>query len=254
MDYRSFFAKFFIVFCLVAKTTQNDDGSAEHKPSLRILNGQVAAPGQFPYQVSVRLNWEHICGGVLVSPNFVLTAAHCVYNISQTFLSVQAGTLSRTAGGQSRPVCHVIVYPQYDFDNDIALLQLETPFDLSYYIQPIRVADWDAPPGESVIISGWGRISEGSPLSTKLLYSRALTTESNDYCVGADGLANPAILCLTTPQGNGFCGGDDGGPVVYRNVLIGIASYNANACGTISYGGFTKASYYKYWIQGVIYG
>ncbi|XP_011205128.2 serine protease SP24D isoform X2 [Bactrocera dorsalis] len=254
MDYRSFFAKFFIVFCLVAKATQNDDGSAEHKPSLRILNGQVAAAGQFPYQVSVRLNREHICGGALLSANFVLTAAHCVYNINQTALGVQAGTLSRTAGGVFRAVCHVVVHPEYDFDNDLALLQLETPYSLSYYIQPIRIADWEAPSGESVIISGWGRTYEGSLLSDKLLYSRALTTERYEFCAGADGVTNPGVLCLNTPQGNGFCDGDDGGPVVYRNVLIGIASYNANACGTVSYGGFTKASYYKLWIQGVIYG
>ncbi|XP_036232199.1 serine protease SP24D-like [Bactrocera oleae] len=254
MDYRSLFIKLIVAFYFVAEATQTEDVSAEQGPSLRILNGQVAASAQFPYQVSVRVNKQHICGGALVSPKFVLTAAHCVHNVDHNFLGVQAGTVSRTAGGLFRAVSSVIVHPQYGFDNDIALLQLETPFDYSDAIQPIRVADWDVPAGESVIISGWGRIYEGGPLSTQLLYSRSLTTLKNEDCAASDGLTNPGTLCLLTPQGRGFCGGDDGGPVVYRNLLIGIASYNANACGTMANGGFTKASYYKLWIQAVVYG
>lgn len=79
MDYRSFFIKLLIAFCLVVNATQNEDGSAELIPSPRIVSGGFAALGQFPYQVSVRLNNQHICGGALISKRFVVTAAHCVY-------------------------------------------------------------------------------------------------------------------------------------------------------------------------------
>ncbi|XP_049310885.1 serine protease SP24D isoform X3 [Bactrocera dorsalis] len=254
MDYRSFFAKFFIVFCLVAKATQNDDGSAEHKPSLRILNGQVAAAGQFPYQVSVRLNREHICGGALLSANFVLTAAHCVYNIDNNILGVQAGTVGRTNSGDFRTVSNVIIHPQYGFDNDIALLELKTPFDYSDVIKPIAVTSWEVPAGETVVVSGWGRIYEGGPLSDQLLYTRSLKTLKNEECAKADGTLNPSILCLNSPQSRGFCEGDDGGPAVYKNILIGIASYITKGCGSITKGGFTNVSFYKYWIQAIING
>ncbi|XP_050329915.1 serine protease SP24D-like [Bactrocera neohumeralis] len=252
MDYRSFCIKLFIAFCLVAEATQNEDVSAEIRPSPRILNGLTAATGQFPYQVSVRVNKQHVCGGALLTPTFVLTAAHCVDNVDEKFLGVQAGTVSRTDGGVYRAVSNAIIHPRYGFDNDIALLQLATPFDYSDVIKGIAIASSDVPAGTSVIISGWGRVYEGGPLSTKLLYSRSLTTLKNEDCTTADGASNPSELCLLSPQGKGFCDGDDGGPVVYRNILIGIASYKANACGTTTKGGFTKASYYRIWIQAII--
>ncbi|XP_039962462.1 serine protease SP24D-like [Bactrocera tryoni] len=254
MVYRSSFVKFFIAFCLVAKATQNEDVSAELRPSPRIVNGQKAAVGQFPYQVSVRINDQHICGGALVAQNFVLTAAHCVYNIDDDVLGVQAGTVGRTNSGDFRAVSTVIIHPQYGFDNDIALLELKTPFFYSDVIKPIGIASYDVPAGESVVISGWGRIYEGGPLADQLLYTRSLTTLNNEECAKADGTLNPSILCLNSPQSRGFCEGDDGGPAVYKNILIGIASYIIKGCGSIAKGGFTNVSYYKNWIQAIIHG
>nr|XP_036232198.1 serine protease SP24D isoform X2 [Bactrocera oleae] len=252
MDYRSLFIKLIVAFYFVAEATQTEDVSAEQGPSLRILNGQVAASAQFPYQVSVRVNKQHICGGALVSPKFVLTAAHCVHNIDDEILSVQAGTVSRTDGGESRAVSNVIIHPQYGFDSDIALLLLATPFNYSDVVKGIAIAAWDVPVGESVTISGWGRIYEGGPLSTQLLYSRSLTTLKNEDCAASDGITNPGTLCLLSPQRRGFCDGDDGGPAVFKNILVGIASYNANSCGIATKGGFTKVSKYYTWIQNII--
>ncbi|XP_011177383.2 serine protease SP24D [Zeugodacus cucurbitae] len=254
MEFRSFVKILLVVFCLVIEATQNEDGTAGLVPNPRILGGLIAGTGQFPYQVSVRLNKQHICGGALLSRKFVLTAAHCVNNVETSFIGVQAGTVSRTAGGDYREVSTVIPHPQYLFDNDIALLELKTPFNYSDVIKPITFADREVPAEVTVIISGWGRLYEGSVLSTRLLYSRALTTVKDQECAQATGTPTPSILCLRNPKGTGFCDGDDGGPAVYRNVLIGIASYNAEAFGTASKGGFTKVSYYSNWIKAIIKG
>ncbi|XP_018800587.1 PREDICTED: serine protease SP24D-like [Bactrocera latifrons] len=254
MDYQKFFIKLFVACCLVVEATQNENVSAELRPSPRIVNGLVAASGQFPYQVSVRINNQHICGGALITQKFVVTAAHCVYNIDNAVLGVQAGTVNRIDGGEFRAVSTVITHPQYGFDNDIALLELKTPYNYSDVIKPVAITTWDVPAGESVIISGWGRIYEGGLLSNKLLYTRVLTTLKDEDCAKSDGTLNPSILCLLSPQGRGFCDGDDGGPAVYKNILIGIASYITKGCGTIAKGGFTKLAYYKEWIDAIVTG
>lgn len=72
------FAKVLIFICLVAEVIPQENDSAVVRPSPRIVNGAFAARGQFPYQVSVRVNGEHSCGGALISQNYVVTAAHCV--------------------------------------------------------------------------------------------------------------------------------------------------------------------------------
>ncbi|XP_011177385.1 serine protease SP24D [Zeugodacus cucurbitae] len=245
----------FVAFCLVVGATQNGNGGAELRPNPRILRGQVAALGQFPYQVSVRLNKEHICGGALLSRTFVVTAAHCVYNVDEReLLGVQAGTVSRADGGKFSAVSNVIIHPKFGFDNDIALLELETPFEYSETIQPIAFNTWQVPVGESVVISGWGRLQEGGGLSNRLLYSRALYTLADVECAQASGSNNSTILCLYGPQGYGFCDGDDGGPAVYKNVLVGIASYQVKACGTPTKGGFTKVAAYSNWLKAIMFG
>lgn len=46
--------------------------------NLRIINGKVAQPGQFPYYVGVYIDMAGFCGGSLINKKWVLTAAHCV--------------------------------------------------------------------------------------------------------------------------------------------------------------------------------
>jgi secreted trypsin-like serine protease len=53
-------------------------GCGNRPAGARVINGQNAAPHSWPWQISLRVNGRHICGGTLIRPDWVLTAAHCV--------------------------------------------------------------------------------------------------------------------------------------------------------------------------------
>ncbi|XP_018800584.1 PREDICTED: serine protease SP24D-like [Bactrocera latifrons] len=256
MNCRIFYGKLLVVLALlVAKTVQSDDVAAAKRttlelvPTPRILSGSDALPGQFPYVVSVRVGGQHICGGTIISQKSVLTAAHCVYSLLPHFLTVQAGSVNRTGGGVVVNVTQVLSHPNFlDYNNDIAILKLETALPYSNLIQPIPVATIEVPDDVGVNIAGWGRSGEHNVQPEILKYSRALRTISNEECARDIATVSPSILCLAKNSGNGICGGDAGGPAVYKGVLVGIASYHLSVCGANTPDGYTKMSYYKDWI------
>ncbi|XP_011205130.2 serine protease SP24D [Bactrocera dorsalis] len=254
MEFQSFYIKLFVLVCLVAESIQGTrqrivSGSSLQGPTPRIVGGTQAAVGQFPYQVSVRVNGKHICGGALVAQGFVVTAAHCVVSIPSSFLSVQAGTIDISETGVVSEISKVTPHPDYYYDNDIAVLELSTPFNYSDVVRPIPLANIEAPAGEEVTISGWGRTTNGGTPSQLLRYSRSLTILSDKQCARIAGPLNPGIQCLSKEKSNGFCDGDDGGPAVHKGVLIGIASYYSDGCGSASPDGYTKISYYREWLD-----
>ncbi|XP_050329920.1 serine protease SP24D-like [Bactrocera neohumeralis] len=240
MEFPSFYIKLFVLVCLVAESIQ--------VPSIRIVSGTKAVAGQFPYQVSIRVSGKHICGGALISQNSVVTAAHCVVSIPEQFLTVQAGTVNLTATGTVVAVSKIIPHPDYNYDNDIAVLALSTKLDYSDVILPISLAVNEAPAGEEVTITGWGRVRDGGALPEILQYSRSLTVLSDEQCARVAGPVNKGIQCLSKVRNNGFCDGDDGGPAVHKGVLIGIASYYSDGCGSASPDGYSKISYYRKWL------
>ncbi|XP_004520087.1 chymotrypsin-2 [Ceratitis capitata] len=254
MKYRIFLAKLLIFFCLVAETIQIDEelvstGLDDLTPEPRILGGFTAAADQFPYVVSVRVNGDHICSGTIISQKYILTAAQCVYSLLPSFLSVRAGSVNRTSGGVVVGVATVNVHPDFlDYNNDIALLKIDTKLNYSNVIQPIPLAGVDVPDEAPVTIAGWGRVREAGTKPELLQYSRSLRTYSNENCTRIFGKVAPSILCLFKSYGYGICGGDAGGPAVYRGILVGIASYHTSNCGVAVPDGFTKISYYKDWI------
>lgn len=175
----------------------------------------------------------------------------CIYIFSLLphFLTVQAGSVNRTDGGVVVNVSQILSHPNFlDYNHDIAILKLETALEFNNLIQPIPVATVDVPVSVDVNIAGWGRLGEHIPQPEILKYSRALRTISSEDCESEIGPVSPSILCLAKSLGNGICGGDAGGPAVYKGLLVGIASYHLRTCGANTPDGYTKVSYYKDWI------
>ncbi|XP_017484691.1 PREDICTED: serine protease SP24D-like isoform X1 [Rhagoletis zephyria] len=261
------FVKLLILICLISEAVQVGNvlkpvvvDSSASLPSPRIVGGLIAASGQFPYQVSVRVGGRHSCGGAILSQDYIITAAHCVIRLSWCnlkkfsslptyFVTVNAGSVNSSVDGVVAGVSEIITHPDFSYtDSDIALLKLNVSLQFTDLIKPIALAGVSPPTGSYATISGWGRTREGGPLSELLMYNRYVRTLSNDDCARAIGYKSAGILCLAKSRGNGICGGDQGGPAVYNGVLIGIASYHKLACGTDEPDGYIRISTYRKWL------
>jgi hypothetical protein len=127
----------------------------------------------------MQLDGNHHCGTVILTERFVITAAHCTYGRNSSQLTICAGNhrLSETCR-QKRNIDRIIQHPNYihvGLKNDIALLRLATPLNMSdpavrRVCLPHRSVDpYDYPPaGTNVIAIGWGRLSTQGPLSDEL--------------------------------------------------------------------------------------
>lgn len=132
----------------------------------RIVGGENAQEGQFPYQASIhnRIARDFFCSGSILSNRFVLTAAHCMRNRTPANIFAIVGTLNRLKGGVAVEFNKITVHPGWNsrlLINDIALLRTANEIVFSDTIQPIALPKENLPNEENtqVILSGWGKTS-----------------------------------------------------------------------------------------------
>jgi len=245
-----------------------------------IVGGNNAAPGEFPHQVSMQvvILWlfrQHICGGTILSPEWILTAAHCVKGVP-FFASVEvlAGKhdLSKTEPSEQR-VKVAQMYSHEKFGGgvgpyDVGLLRLKSPLTFTDRVKPARLPQPNSIPQGAAILSGWGSISSSRiPTLPDILQTANLPLIEYSKCYAAidqeaDGEENPlrdTNVC-TGPlgvQGLSACNGDSGGPLVQLNegeaTVIGIVSWGFFPCGAKgSPSVYTRVSAYNDWINNKI--
>ncbi|XP_033642596.1 trypsin alpha-3-like [Asterias rubens] len=232
-----------------------------------IVGGDESPPDSRPYQVSVLQSndgEDQVCGGTLVHPEWVVTACHCSVQLD-VWVGVGFQDLRDTAAdGASIIKGEWVDHPSFDistFDFDIALIKLDAPAVLSPRVQTIQIAaaNSDVAAGTSLLVSGWGKLSDGGDRTKELrqvavdALSRATCT--NDYA-GVNAVTNNMICA--SGVGKDACQFDSGGPAVsgYDEdahvdgvTLEGIVSWGWG-CANPNYPGvYTRVSVFCDWIN-----
>ncbi|XP_038203224.1 serine protease 48 [Arvicola amphibius] len=254
----------------IKKTLQSVCGRPVH--SGRIVGGQPAALGRWPWQVNLQFDQTHICGGSLISERWVLTAAHCLKWKQFVFLySVRLGSIevNDSSKGKEYYVSKIITYPKdHDVARDIALLRLSSKVTFTALILPIclpSVSEQQLPLPASCWVTGWGQTQEGLYPST--LQEVEVPLISNEECKQ---LHNPISIFIPELESaikeDEFCAGDiqtkkdsckadSGGPLSCHIdgvwILMGVVSWGLE-CGKNPPGVYVNVTYYQKWIKAII--
>jgi secreted trypsin-like serine protease len=200
-------------------------------PAAGIVGGTAAPEGAYGFTASLQQGDFAFCGGSVIAPGWVLTAAHCVPDGDATGLSVVVGTVDNSDGsGERLGVAQVLVHPLYDDSTsayDAALLRLAGTTSVA----PIALAgagddDLEAD-GAPVTVTGWGDqtpiVGQGLLTTNRLReVDLAVVEDASCNADGATGVCAEALL-------KDSCQGDSGGPLFGRKggrpVQVGIVSY-----------------------------
>ncbi|CAG7820628.1 unnamed protein product [Allacma fusca] len=211
-----------------------------------IVGGVPATPHAFPYQVSLQVrpcwncNWRHFCGGSIVAPDKVVTAAHCLVGKDPGSIRVIAGEhcLFKTElTEQNVTVLAAISHPDFNYntgDYDYAVLRLASPLRLNEYVETISLASSGSEPSGNCTNTGWGNSNATHPVFPDVLHVVTLPIVPRPICAvnyeNSPFKITERMVCAGD-VGKGSCHGDSGGPLACNNTLTGIVSWGKNPCG-----------------------
>ncbi|CAF0996697.1 unnamed protein product [Didymodactylos carnosus] len=239
----------------------------------KIVGGEAAKTSSWGWMVSLRERNQHICGGAILSASYVITAAHCMDDLGSLSVgTIVAGIDTQSQAGIVRSLTKSYVHPQYDpvtFENDIAIIQLKTPLDMTNLliskiclptIDPNLLKTQDYPiVGSTLVGIGWGTLSAGSLTLSDTLQQVTVKAISKTAATCRSVLENSTLqFCAgVTGGGKDTCQGDSGGPLMmftssHQWELVGITSYGIG-CGLPDFSGvYTKVAYYQSWIRAIL--
>ncbi|TQV88172.1 trypsin-like serine protease [Aliikangiella coralliicola] len=245
----------------------------DDKISPKIVGGVESQIGARPYQVQIRRNGRHWCGGALLNTEWVLTASHCFFTLSgspdNANFTVRVGVRTLSSNeGQVINIAQTIHHPNYNpvqgtgSGNDITLLRLATEAPAS--LTPLRlptqqVMNSIGSPGNVVTVSGWGDLTQGGS-GPDVLNEVDVPVVSNATCnqpASYNGQIINSMLCAGLAQGGqDSCQGDSGGPLVGNfggdYYSVGVVSWGHGCAQPNKYGVYTRTLSFVDWVNNQI--
>jgi secreted trypsin-like serine protease len=238
----------------------------------RIIGGEDAKPGEFPYQVSLMFssNYDsapaverHFCGGSIIGDEWVMTAAHCVAGMTgaQKYFSIGSGAIDLDKL-EEYELDGIWIHPNYDggsLDYDFAIIKVKNPF----FDPEIAVVDRDdnqhIAVGTTATITGWGVDASGQ--IQQILKKADVQVISRADCNDADsynGTVTSRMICLGLEKGGkDTCQGDSGGPAAARveggaRVLFATTSWGHGCAEPEKFGVYGRLIAVRDWIDGIV--
>ncbi|WP_326690806.1 MULTISPECIES: serine protease [unclassified Streptomyces] len=250
-------------------------GSGDSGYETKIIGGKESTE-KYPFVVSLQKERDgnpnsHACGGTLIAPDWVATAAHCVSAekvYDPKLYHVRVGSLDRTQGGTVVGVKQFKVNPGWTYHEDrasgqdIALIQLSEKVKQ----KPAALAATTPAAGDTIKATGWGytKATDNNPAQLPVKHQEIdlpVLAPDTPKCVSnpedgdAWGIAE-GDFCTDNPGGNaGTCGGDSGAAALTKAAgrwqLAGITSRSVGDCATTP-DIYTSAAEQRDWIKSVI--
>ncbi|KAF7397652.1 hypothetical protein HZH68_008874 [Vespula germanica] len=231
----------------------------------RIVGGQNADPGEWPWISALFNAGRQFCGGSLIDNKHVLTAAHCVVNMNSwdvARLTVRLGDYNIKTNSEirhvERRVKRVVRHRGFNsrtLYNDVAILTLSEPVEFTEQIRPICLPSGSKLyVGMTATVIGWGSLRESGP-QPAILQEVSIPVWSNSECKFKYGSAAPggivdSFLCAGRAAMDS-CSGDSGGPLMVNDgrwTQVGIVSWGIG-CGKGQYPGvYTRVTHFLPWI------
>ncbi|XP_070817877.1 chymotrypsin-like elastase family member 3B [Chaetodon trifascialis] len=257
-----------VAFVLLFAAYAYGCGTPSYQPLMsRVVNGEDARPYSWPWQISLQFptssGYWHNCGGTLLNPNWVLTAAHCIGHPTYRVVLGEHDLTKEEGYEQFRNVEKIVVHPNWNeycptCGNDIAMIKLASPADLNDKVQPSCVPQSGeiAPHNDPCYVTGWGKLYPNGPGASKLQQA-LLPVVGHDTCTRRDWWGSSVRITMVCAGGDirSGCNGDSGGPLNCKGAdgkwyVQGINSFGTvPECNTIKKPTvFTRTSSFTAWI------
>ncbi|KAL7463693.1 hypothetical protein ACHAXS_004052 [Conticribra weissflogii] len=235
-----------------AKTIRGIHKKSERNLSIfkntRIIGGDAAAMGRYSYAVSLQDDIGHFCGGSLITPDVVLSAAHCA---GPDFEVVIGRHDLESSHGEVIQVISEVRHPNYDestTNNDFHLIFLENPVSISYKLVNLNSNSAVPSVKQPVTVMGWGDTVAADDV-------QELSPILKDVEVNV--ISNEDHMMCARDIGEDSCQGDSGGPLVIKgtdptgadDVQVGVVSWGVGCASADFPGVYARVSEVYGWIE-----